>query len=134
MKLSKPEIIASAVAVAGVVLGGIGFAVHSASVKNQICVSYERQIESELDGATKLINRLLFIQQAVNENPFVAFGVLGEVNELSSKAMAFQEKSNDLRYAYEGSCDAERVRKFVDSPEIKTKLDYLIETSGQLGG
>jgi hypothetical protein len=132
MKLTKTQSIVATALVATLGVIGVGTAVHSASVKNQICLSYERQMEAELDKGTKILNRFLTMQKAVDENPFAAFVLLGEINDLTSKSVSFQQDMNDLRYVYDGTCSVERVNKFKNSPEIEAKVDYLLTWSAYL--
>lgn len=129
MKISKPEIIAASVALSAALLAGVGAVVHSTSVKNQICLSYESQLEAQIDDATKTTNRLLTVKKIVDENPFAVLGFIGEINDLTSKALNFERDSNDLRYAYDATCGAERVQKFKDRPDIQAKVLNLVTWS-----
>lgn len=81
---------------------------YQASVHEQNCLSYERQMNSNFDGLLALANKSLGIVEMVKENPFSAFGLIGEVATIKPQIDAQKQKLNDLKYAYVKVCGAGR--------------------------
>ena len=122
MKLTRTQTIAAAVAGAVVVVAG-GAAIHAASVREQNCLSYERQSLAGLTKMNGLMTKAEGMMAMVNENPFAAFGLIGELMPLKSDLEATQKSLNDTKYAYVKSCGEARFNKFVDSPAVKSQVD-----------
>lgn len=122
MKLTQTQTIAAAVAGTLAVVG-LGAAVHSASVREQNCLSYERQSLAGLTKMNGLIAKADGMMEMVNENPFAAFGLIGELMPLKSDLEATQKSLNDTRYAYVKSCGEARFNKFVERPDVKAQVD-----------
>ena len=93
---------ASVLAVSGSIVA------YQASVHEQNCLSYERQMNSNFDGLLALANKSLGIVEMVKENPFSAFGLIGEVATVKPQIDAEHKKLNDLKYAYVKVCGQPR--------------------------
>ena len=117
-----------AVALAAVSIGG--YAAYKASVHEQNCLSYERQMDSHLDEGVSLINELSTMKRNVDSNPFMAFAYIGQIGEIQMKAEGWHKKMNDTGYAYRETCSLDRAQKFIDEPENKARLDHIISVAG----
>ncbi len=129
--LTRNQVIALS-AVSAVAVTGLGAAIHSASVKNQICLSYERQITEEFDKGVNLMQELKGYADMMKENPFSAFGIIGQVGPLMNRANEMKTRTNDLKYAYTKTCGQERFDKLVESDTFKTKKAEINEANASI--
>lgn len=122
MKLTTNQTIAAAVAGTLAVVG-LGSAVHSASVHEQNCLSYERQVRADFTTMGNLVTKGGSIIAMVDENPFAALAMVGEVTSLRVNVDATSQRLNDTRYAYVGTCGQDRFNRFIEQPEVKAQVE-----------
>ena len=104
----KAQNIAAIAAAATLVVVGGGAAAYQASVHEQNCLSYERQMSGGFDNLIALSNKTLGIVEMVKANPFSAFGLIGEITSIKPQVDAQGQKLNDLKYAYVKVCGQSR--------------------------
>jgi hypothetical protein len=132
MKNSTAFGIAGGIAVALSAMSIGGYAVYKASVHEQNCLSYERQIDSKLDEGVSFIDELATMKRDVDSNPFMAFAYLGKIGEVQMRGEAYRKAANDLGYAYRGTCGADRAGEFIDRPENKGRLGHISYVAGSM--
>jgi hypothetical protein len=131
----KKGTIAAIAATTAVVLGGgvaIGTAMYNNSVREQICLSYERQGVNNLEGSIKNLSKVYGMVQEVQQNPFMGFAYFGKLMELKEVVEQKEEQTNDWRYAYEKTCGSERVDKWLDTSEVKALTNRLFSLTDNL--
>ena len=133
MKLNRTQIIAASVAGAVVFVAG-GAGIHAASVHEQGCLSYERQITSEMSTMQGTLSKATQMFEDVQQNPFSAFAYMGELVSLRDSALASQKALNDTKYAYVGTCGKDRFDRFVETPAVKGKVTAISEMGSKLAG
>lgn len=124
-------------AIGGAVLltatSALSVGLYQASVKNQICLSYERQLTTELNSGLKILQDTKNAKDVVTENPFAAFGLIGQLTNLLADAQGFKTKSNDLLYAFKGTCGETRWNTWAQQPENKSLYNQMQTLIQQLG-
>jgi hypothetical protein len=85
-----------------------GTLAYQASVHEQNCLSYERQMSGGFDNLLSLANKSLGIMEMIKANPFSAFGLVGEITSIKPQVDAQGQKLNDLKYAYVKVCGQSR--------------------------
>jgi hypothetical protein len=132
IKFDKTAKIAMGVG-AAIVLGGVGaVAAYKASVHNQNCISYENQLSERLSEGVVIIDKLHSMMVQINANPFTAFVYMGEVGKVGTEANTLKSSVNNLRYAYDNTCGADRVNKFLDRKDVKDRADYVSRVSARI--
>ena len=117
------RILALTAAASVLVISG-GTLAYQASVHEQNCLSYERQMNNSFDDLLALANKSLGIMEMIKENPFSAFGLIGEVATIKPQIDAQNKKLNDLKYAYVKVCSASRFDSKV-VPALAPKVTQL---------
>lgn len=126
MKLSN-IVLASVFGVSSVT--GLGVLAYRSSVHTQICLSYERQNDGNLDKWMNVGNQILQAQQAVKQNPFAAFAYFGPLMGLMGEMKQLTSNANDTMYAYKKTCP-ERVSSYLT--RIAEKGERLQQISTQI--
>ena len=111
--------------VGAVAVTGLSITAYNASVHEQVCLSYERQLNTEFDKGIAILQEVNGAVSMVSENPFAAFGLLGQMGELMGRANQFKATANNLKYAYVGTCGQDRFNHFVSTPNVKSKVDTI---------
>lgn len=124
VNLTRNQLIALG-AVGAVAVTGLGVAVHKASVHEQICLSYERQLSTAFDDGIDVLQQTSQAQKMVDANPFAALGLFGQMGELLGRATQFVTTINNTKYAYVGTCGQPRFDHFVSVPAVKSKLETI---------
>jgi hypothetical protein len=122
MKLNATQTIAAAVA-GTLALTGLGAAAFSASVHEQNCLSYERQVQGDFETMENLVTKADGMIALIDENPFAALALIGEVTSLRTSVEATSQRLNDTRYAYTGTCGLDRYHSFIERPEVKAQVE-----------
>ena len=121
--------------IVGTVAAAIGFVslagsiVYKASVHEQICRSYERQLVTTGEKGANMLSDMIGMQSTMKENPFAVFGILGQLGPLMQGALEFKSQMNNTLYAYLGTCGELRRTEWVNRPEVKSLFDR-IQTQG----
>jgi len=131
MKLTQIQTAAAAV-VGTLAVIGLGSAIRAASIHEQNCLSYERQSTEHVTTMLGLVEKSQSIMNVVNENPFAAFGLIGEMLPLQTEVENTSKAINDTKYAFVKTCGQPRFNQFVETPEFKTKVDALTEGAASL--
>jgi hypothetical protein len=131
MKLSPLQLVAASVAGTFAVIG-IGVSIHSASVHEQNCLSYERQLTTDAVSLKNDVTRMSGIYEAVQANPIVAFGEVGNVFALKNNIEQTLVQVNNKRYAYTETCGDDRYNRFRARPDIAGITNYLTKTAAKL--
>ena len=121
-----------ALSVSAVVLVSAGGTLaYQASVHEQNCLSYERQMNGGFDNLIALSNKTLGIVEMVKANPFSAFGLIGEITSIKPQVDAQGQKLNDIKYAYVKVCGA---RRFNDKviPAMAPKMTQLTNLTDKI--
>ena len=122
--LPRTQLIA-ATAVVLSALTGLVCAAYKASVHEQTCLSYERQINKDFDKTIAIMNKLKGMQDMVQQNPFAGLMIMGEVGSLLSQLNDIKINLNNLRYGYVGTCGRPRFENYIKTAALKEKLDML---------
>jgi hypothetical protein len=117
MKLTPVKIVAASVA-GTLALVGLGVSVHSASVHEQNCLSYERQMTADLSLLRASADQLMGIQNDIKINPFVAIAMFGTVMEIGKGVQQYKANLNNEKYAFVKTCGVDRFAKFTYRPDI----------------
>jgi hypothetical protein len=106
-----------------------GSIVYKASVHEQICRSYERQLVATGEKGANMLTEMIGMQTTIKENPFAVFGILGQLGPLMQGALEFKSQMNNTLYAYVGTCGELRRVQWVNQPEVKSLYER-IQTQG----
>ena len=128
--MKAQNIAAIAAATTLVVVGG-GAAAYQASVHEQNCLSYERQMSGGFDNLLSLANKSLGIMEMIKANPFSAFVLVGEITSIKPQIDAQKQKLNDLKYAYVKVCGQPRFDTKV-VPAMAPKLTQLTSITDKI--
>jgi hypothetical protein len=121
--------------IVGTVAAAVGFVslagsiVYKASVHEQICRSYERQLVATGEKGANMLTEMIGMQATIKENPFAVFGILGQLGPLMQGALEFKSQMNNTLYAYLGTCGEHRRSEWVNRPEVKSLFER-IQTQG----
>ena len=126
----KSKQIYAIAALASLIAIGGGTLAYRASVHEQICLSYERQLSAELDALSSIAEKASNMKKAVSANPFAAFAMLGELMPMVSQINDKKTEMNNTAYALKGSCGAERMNNL--GKKLKPKYDHLMSITSTL--
>jgi hypothetical protein len=120
--LTRNQLIAIGSAV--VVVGG-GIAGYAASVKNQNCLSYERQLESNLKvGNTLLAETVAQIKKQYKNNDMATdLETMNFTIQQDQKDASNYQQWNNVAYSYDRTCGTGRYDAWRASPAVKPLLD-----------
>lgn len=124
MKLTRTQTIAAAVA-GTIAVVGAGTAIHAASVHEQNCLSYERQLLATFNTQSDLLTEGIGIVYQINQNPFAAFGFIGRMGSFQAEVAQSIKKENDLVYAYAETCGGKRLVAWSETKPVADKLEQI---------
>ena len=130
MKFSKTQI--AFAALAGSVVIFTGYAARIASIHHQNCLSYERQLTTQVTATVTEGEKARVIVQQVNANPFSALIYMGELVDIAQRVHNSAAQVNNTGYAYVRSCSQTRANKFYATSEMQ-ELVKRSEAAGKLG-
>ena len=113
-------------AIAGSVL------VYRASVHEQNCLSYEKQM---ISAANKMVNaedKALSMLKDIQQNPFMAFGYLPQLPQMMGEVREMNVASNNTLYAYVGTCGEQRKSDFFARPEVASVFNAVIYKAAEI--
>ena len=119
------------VKIVGTVAAAVGFVslagsiVYKASVHEQICRSYERQLVATGEKGANMLTETIGMQATMKENPFAVFAILGQLGPLMQGALELKSQMNNTLYAYVGTCGEPRRSEWVNRPEVKSLYERL---------
>jgi hypothetical protein len=120
--LTRTQLIAIGSAV---VVVGVGVGVHAASVKNQNCLSYERQLESNLKvgnaGLAETVAQLK--KQYKNNDAATDIETFNFTMQQDEKDARNYQQWNNVAYSYDRTCGTGRYKGWRASPVAKPLLD-----------
>ena len=108
--------------IGAVAVTGLSVTAYNASVHEQVCLSYERQYDAKLDKGISILQQANAGLSVIKSNPFAALGLLGQMSGLMSQAAQFKAETNNLTYAYVGTCGRDRFSRFIIAPSVVSKL------------
>jgi hypothetical protein len=111
------------------IIGG-GTLAYRASVHEQICLSYERQLSAQLDAMTAIAEKASDMKKAVSANPFAGLAILGEIMPLVNQINSKKAEMNNTAYALKGTCGEGRTKKI--AKDLKPKYDHLMTVTSVL--
>ena len=109
-----------------------GVLIYRASVHEQNCLSYEKQM---ISAANKMVNsedKALSMLKDIKQNPFVAFGYLPELMQMKQQVTEMNVASNNTLYAYVGTCGEKRKSDFFDRPEVESVFNKIIDKAAEI--
>jgi len=106
-----------------------GSIIYKASVHEQICRSYERQLVTGGEKGANMLTEMIGMSATIKQNPFAVFGFLGQLGPLMQRAVDFKSQMNNTLYAYVGTCGELRRSEWVNRPEVKSLFER-IQTQG----
>ena len=109
-----------------------GVASYRASVREQACLSYERQGIVMLDKTTKVAQKVQDAALQVKANPFAALGLLPMVTGWGQEMDEINGDLNDWKHAYVGTCGAERHAKYTETEAVRDRVARLTNLSRSL--
>jgi len=130
MKLNRSQAI-MAISAAVLFVGG-GYGTYRWSVHNQICLSYERQMEEQLSKMGDIMTQMVGAMAQINENPFAALGLMGMVGPLMQETTSVKTSTNNTRYAYLKTCGEERKDKWAKKESVVKKREQIEIQSKEL--
>ena len=110
----------------------VGVLVYRASVHEQNCLSYEKQM---ISAANKMVNaedKALSMLKDIKQNPFVALGYLPELMQMKQQVTETNSASNDTLYAYVGTCSEKRKSDFFNRPEVASVFNKIIYKAAEI--
>jgi hypothetical protein len=130
MKFTPVQIAAASVAGTLAVVG-LGVSIHSASVHEQNCLSYERQLASSLDALQNQANKAKSMLEIVQEQPLLGFGLIAQLPDLETQTQRFGQNLNNAKYAYVKVCGQNRFDTKV-VPALEAKKAKLNQTAAEI--
>ena len=109
-----------------------GVLIYKASVHEQNCLSYEKQI---ISAANKMVNaedKTLSMLKNIQQNPFVAFGYLPQLTQMMEGVTEMNVVSNNTLYAYVGTCGEKRKSDFFARPEVVSVFNKIIDKAAEI--
>ena len=109
-----------------------GVLIYKASVHEQNCLSYEKQI---ISAANKMVNaedKTLSMLKNIQQNPFVAFGYLPQLTQMMEGVTEMNVVSNNTLYAYVGTCGEKRKSDFFNRPEVVSVFNKIIDKAAEI--
>ena len=109
-----------------------GVLIYRASVHEQNCLSYEKQI---ISAANKMVNaedKALSMLKNIQQNPFVAFGYLPQLTQMMEGVTEMNVASNNTLYAYVGTCGEKRKSDFFARPEVVSVFNKIIDKAAEI--
>ena len=109
-----------------------GVLVYRASVHEQNCLSYEKQM---ISAANKMVNsedKALSMLKNIKQNPFVAFGYLPQLTQMMEGVTEMNVASNNTLYAYVGTCGEKRKSDFFARPEVASVFNKIIDKAAEI--
>ena len=133
-KFDKTAQIAMVAGAAIVATAVAGVAAYNASVRRQICSSYEIQLNKHLDVGSLVVGKLNSMMMDIQEEIVPAHAYSWEIDKAKVKHHANQEKVNDALHAYRNSCDSERVRRFSSRFRIEDREFFIDRVEREIQG
>ena len=109
-----------------------GVLIYRASVHEQNCLSYEKQM---ISAANKMVNtedKALSMLKNIQQNPFVAFGYLPQLTQMMEGVTEMNVASNNTLYAYVGTCGEKRKSDFFARPEVESVFNKIIDKAAEI--
>ena len=109
-----------------------GVLIYRASVHEQNCLSYEKQM---ISAANKMVNaedKALSMLKNIQQNPFVAFGYLPQLTQMMEGVTEMNVASNNTLYAYVGTCGEKRKSDFFARPEVVSVFNKIIDKAAEI--
>ena len=109
-----------------------GVLIYRASVHEQNCLSYEKQM---ISAANKMVNtedKALSMLKNIQQNPFVAFGYLPQLTQMMEGVTEMNVASNNTLYAYVGTCGEKRKSDFFARPEVASVFNKIIDKAAEI--
>ena len=127
----------AAIATAGFIGASItstvaGVLIYNASVREQNCLSYEKQMVSAANKTVNSADKALSMIKDVKQNPFVAFGYFPDLMQMKQQLEESNVTGNNTLYAYVGTCGEKRKSDFFARPEVASVFNKIIDKSAEL--
>ena len=109
-----------------------GVLIYRASVHEQNCLSYEKQM---ISAANKMVNtedKALSMLKNIQQNPFVALGYLPQLTQMMEGVTEMNVASNNTLYAYVGTCGEKRKSDFFARPEVVSVFNKIIDKAAEI--
>ena len=102
-----------------------GTLIYKASVHEQICRSYENQLDASLAKSADMLTEMVGILYDLQQNPLTAFASMGRVLPLSQGAREVTSQINNTFYAYVGTCGQNRKVQWGSQPKVMSLFEQI---------
>ncbi len=117
--------IAAASVASTLLVVGVSSLAYSASVKEQNCRSYERQLNDLISKQSDSLAEMVGIMYDINTNPFSALVHVNRAAVIASGFSQLKDERNNTTYAFTKTCGAERYSNWRKNTATEKKLNLI---------